>query len=92
MPDELLLGVAIFPNSEAAGWKNRNVAMAETLNHHLWFYDPSIKIDQWMVGERGTSWGADGRVLVHQTVWDQRGRLLMTCVREALVRLKDSHL
>lgn len=94
MSDELLLGVAIFANQEATGPRNRNVAMVATLNRHLWFHDPSVKVDQWMVGERGTSWGADGRVLIiRQSVWDQKsGRLVMACVQEALIQLKDSHL
>ncbi|KAK6859552.1 Acyl-CoA thioesterase 2 [Apiospora arundinis] len=94
MSDELLLGVAIFANSDALGGpKSRNVAMAVSLNHHLWFHDLGVRVDRWMVGERRTSCGADGRVLIHQKVWDhETGRLVMTCVQEALIRLKGPKL
>ncbi|KAK7961771.1 acyl-CoA thioesterase [Apiospora aurea] len=85
MSDEMLL--------EGTGPKSRNVAMAVTLNHHLWFHDPGARVDRWMVGERRTSSGADGRVLIHQKVWDhETGRLVMTCAQDALIRLKGPSL
>lgn len=93
MSDEILIGVALFANPEAVGPRNRNVAMAATLNHHLWFHDPTAKVDEWMVCERSTSSGADGRVMINQNVWNhQTGRLLLSCTQEALVRLKGSNL
>ncbi|KAK8075664.1 acyl-CoA thioesterase II [Apiospora hydei] len=93
MSDEMLIAVAIFANPDAVGPRSLNVAMAVTLNHHLWFHDPGVRVDRWMVGERRTSCGADGRVLIHQKVWDhETGRLVMTCAQEALIRLKGPSL
>lgn len=93
MSDELLLGLAIFANPGAVGPRSRHVALAVSLNHHLWFHDPSARVDRWMVGERRTSAGADGRVLIHQRVWDHAtGRLVMTGTQEALIRLKGPNL
>ncbi|KAK8064545.1 acyl-CoA thioesterase II [Apiospora phragmitis] len=89
MLDEMLLVVVIFANPEAVGPESRHVALAVTLNHHLWFHDPGVRVDRWMMGERRTSCGADGRVLIQQKVWDhETGRLVMTCAQEALIRLK----
>ncbi|KAI1504191.1 hypothetical protein F5X99DRAFT_372794 [Biscogniauxia marginata] len=46
--------------------------------------------DEPMLGERETSWGANGRVLVHQRFWNAKtGRLVMLGSQEGLVRLKD---
>ncbi|RYP24948.1 hypothetical protein DL765_000176 [Monosporascus sp. GIB2] len=91
MSDELLLGIAIFANPEVVGPQSRNVAMAASLNHHIWFHDPNVRVDEWMVGERWTSCGADGRTLIHQRIWDLKsGRLVMTCTQEALIRLKSA--
>ncbi|KAK8016930.1 Chromate transporter [Apiospora rasikravindrae] len=93
MSDEMLIAVAIFASPDAVGPRSRNVAMAVTLNHHLWFHDPDVRVDRWMVGERRTSCGADGRVLIHQKVWDhETRRLVMTCAQEALIRLKGPSL
>ncbi|KAK7986950.1 Thioesterase/thiol ester dehydrase-isomerase [Apiospora saccharicola] len=93
MSDEMLLGLPILANPDAVGPRSRNVALAVSLNHHLWFHDPTVRVDRWMVGERRTSAGADGRVLIHQRVWDHAtGRLVMTCTQEALIRLKGPSL
>ncbi|KAI0890574.1 Thioesterase/thiol ester dehydrase-isomerase [Annulohypoxylon maeteangense] len=91
--DENLLGVAIVSNPEHVGRGGRNVAMVASLNHNISFHDPNVKVDEWMVCVRNTSWGADGRVLVHQRMWDLKsGRLVMTTEQEALVRLKNAKL
>ncbi|KAK8121623.1 acyl-CoA thioesterase II [Apiospora sp. TS-2023a] len=57
MSDEMLLGLPILANPEAVGHRSRNVALAVSLNHHLWFHDPGLRVDRWMVGERRTSAG-----------------------------------
>lgn len=69
----------------------RNVVMNASLTHSISFHDPGVRVDQWLVVERETSWGADGRVLVHQRAWDfGTGRLVMSCVQEALIRLRGA--
>lgn len=91
--DENLLGVAVVANPRHVGRGGRNVTMVASLNHNISFHDPTVKVDGWMVCMRKTSWGADGRVLVHQRMWDWKsGRLVMTTDQEALVRLKNAKL
>ncbi|KAI1077305.1 Thioesterase/thiol ester dehydrase-isomerase [Whalleya microplaca] len=88
-----LLGVAIVANPHLVGKGGRNVSMVATLNHNISFHDPTVKVDEWMVCVRNTSCGADGRVLVHQRIWNlDSGRLVMTTEQEALVRLKTAKL
>lgn len=70
-----------------------SATIATSINHSVWFHDPDAKIDEWMVNERRTSWGADGRVLIHQTVWNQEtGRLVLTCIQEGFIRMKNGNL
>ncbi|KAI1298848.1 Thioesterase/thiol ester dehydrase-isomerase [Xylaria venustula] len=90
MSDQVLLGVALYSNPMKVGSGMRNVRMCATLNHTMAFHDPSVKMDDWVVAERETSWGGEGRVLIHQRIWSLKsGRLVMTCSQEAMVRLKD---
>ncbi|ETS84209.1 hypothetical protein PFICI_02234 [Pestalotiopsis fici W106-1] len=70
-----------------------NVTIETSVNHSVWFHSPSTRIDEWVACERRTSWGADGRVLIYQTWWSKEdGRLILSCVQEALLRLKTANL
>ncbi|KAJ2985342.1 hypothetical protein NUW58_g5585 [Xylaria curta] len=89
MSDQILLGVALYANPEKVGSRMQNVTMCATLNHTMAFHDPELKMDDWVVAERETSWGDEGRVLIHQRIWNlESGRLVMTCSQEVMVRLK----
>ncbi|KAH9885676.1 Thioesterase/thiol ester dehydrase-isomerase [Xylariomycetidae sp. FL2044] len=91
LSDELLMGCAAFANSAILGNRLQNMGMGASLSHNLSFHDPEVRVDQWMVCERHTSWGASGRVLLHQRFWSYGdGRLLMSCTQEALIRLRDA--
>ncbi|KAF3001159.1 hypothetical protein E8E14_006419 [Neopestalotiopsis sp. 37M] len=91
MSDTFMLGAALNASPERLGNKLRNLAMGTSLNHNLSLHDPSTRVDDWMLGERETSWGADGRVLIHQRFWNaQTGRLVMSGTQEGLIRLKKS--
>ncbi|KAI0134969.1 Thioesterase/thiol ester dehydrase-isomerase [Daldinia grandis] len=93
MSDQVFLFIAIYANPDKIGEKAHNVAMGATLSHSISFHDPTAKVDEWMVVERETSWGGDGRVLIHERIWNlQSGRLVMTCTQEALIRLRESKL
>lgn len=93
MSDEILIGVALYSNPDAVGPNNRNVAMAVSLNHHIWIHDPNIKVDEWIIGDRKTSCGAGGRVLISQRMWNHKtDRLVMSCTQEALIRLRGETL
>ncbi|KAK7932018.1 hypothetical protein PG985_002730 [Apiospora marii] len=92
MSDEGMLAIAILASPDELGDRVRNLAMAASLNHRISFHGPTVpQADAWMVLERETSWGGDGRVMMHQRTWDlNTGRLVMTCEQEALIRLKGS--
>ncbi|KAK8044061.1 hypothetical protein PG993_004085 [Apiospora rasikravindrae] len=64
-----------------------------TMNHTVWFHAPDVAVDDWLACERDTSWADDGRVLIRQRLWRRRdGRLVMSCVQEALARLQKPSL
>ncbi|KAK8124156.1 palmitoyl-CoA hydrolase [Apiospora kogelbergensis] len=66
-------------------------AIETTMNHSVWFHAPDVAVDDWLACERDTAWADDGRVLIRQRLWRRRdGRLVMSCVQEALARLNRS--
>ncbi|KAH9886889.1 Thioesterase/thiol ester dehydrase-isomerase [Xylariomycetidae sp. FL2044] len=90
LSDDHLLGSALLANPRAVGKGMRNVVLLTSMNHNISFHDPSARVDEWMLAERGTTWGSDGRVLVHQSIWNiKTGLLVMSGSQEALVRLKS---
>lgn len=89
LSDDLFIGSSMLANSEKVGAGLRNVSMGGSLTHNVSFHDPAAKADEWMVCERHTTWGGDGRVLSLQRLWNWKtGRLVMTGSQEALIRLK----
>lgn len=84
--DDLFFGTALAANPIAVGQGWRNLT---SLTHNVSFHDPHAKMDEWIVVERETSWGAMGRVVVHQKMWNrQTGKLILSGSQEALVRLR----
>jgi acyl-CoA thioesterase len=56
----------------------------------MWHHYPLVAVDKWLVSERETSWGAGRSAIITQRVWDLKsGQLALTCIQEALIRLKD---
>ncbi|KAF3026357.1 hypothetical protein E8E14_006687 [Neopestalotiopsis sp. 37M] len=93
MSDEFSFGPAMAANSGILGKGMRNISMAASLTHNVSFHDPHVKVDEWIVLERKTSWGAQGRVLVSQQMWSlETGKLVMSGNQEALIRLKGENL
>ncbi|CAJ2507043.1 Uu.00g082290.m01.CDS01 [Anthostomella pinea] len=93
LSDTYMLGCALNASPAMVGSKLRNVAMGTSLNHTLWLHEPTAKVDEWMLGERVTSWGSNGRVLIHQQFWNAwSGRLVMSGTQEGLIRLKSAKL
>lgn len=89
MSDEFSFGPALAANPMSLGKGLRNISMATSLTHNVSFHDPHVKVDEWIVLERRTSWGNEGRVLVSQKMWSlESGRLVMSGTQEALIRLK----
>ncbi|KAK7742430.1 acyl-CoA thioesterase [Diatrype stigma] len=91
--DKWLAATALNANPEAMGDRMGNLAMIASLTHTLSFHYPDVRVDEWLVAERETSWGADGRVMIHQKIWHVgTGRLSLDCTQEAVVRLKPAKL
>ncbi|KAI0388252.1 Thioesterase/thiol ester dehydrase-isomerase [Xylariaceae sp. FL0594] len=87
--DDLFFGIALAANPVAVGRGWRNVAFAASLTHNISFHDTDAKIDEWLVLERETSWGAEGRVMVHQKFWAREtGHLVLSASQEAVIRLR----
>lgn len=93
LSDEFSFGPALAANPKAVGKGMRNVAMGASLTHNVSFHNPQALVDEWMIIERETSWGAEGRVLVYQRLWNLKsGQLVLSGTQEAVVRLKDTKL
>ncbi|KAK8034002.1 hypothetical protein PG993_008997 [Apiospora rasikravindrae] len=87
--DEMSVGPALAANPLQVGRGFKNVALLASLTHNVSFHEPGARIDDWVVLERDTTWGAHGRVLISQRMWDMKtGRLVMTVSQEALILLK----
>ncbi|KAK8057979.1 hypothetical protein PG994_008427 [Apiospora phragmitis] len=87
--DEMSVGPALAASPQQIGRGFKNVALLTSLTHNVSFHEPRARIDDWVVLERDTKWGAHGRVLTSQRFWDMKtGRLVMTVSQEALILLK----
>jgi acyl-CoA thioesterase II len=93
LSDQNLLELLLFANWDEAPENLRDLAFSTTLTHHLSFHNLSARSDEWMMCEGSTSWGAHGRVFIHQRFWSlETGQLLMSCTQEALVGLGQARL
>ncbi|KAI1772799.1 Thioesterase/thiol ester dehydrase-isomerase [Hypoxylon cercidicola] len=93
LSDEFVYGTALATDLQAAGEGFRNLTMGATLTQTVSFHSPRARIDRWLLLERETSWGADGRVVVHQRAWDWgTGTMVYSGTQEALIRLKGPKL
>lgn len=91
--DKFLLGTALNANPEALGERMRNLSTAASLTHTLSFHDPDVRVDDWLVAERETSWAANGRVIIQQKIWHvASGRFILECMQEAITWLKPAKL
>jgi acyl-CoA thioesterase II len=80
-------------NPVDVGPKLCNLAVSASLNHNPFLHDPTARADEWMLGEKQTSWGSDGRVFIHQRFWNSKtGRLVMSGTQESVMRLKQGRL
>lgn len=91
LSDSYIIGPSLYANMSKVGRMIENVAMAVSLNHSVVFHDFDARADQWMVCERKSSWGGDGRVLTHQRIWNvETGCLVISCTQEGIARIKDA--
>jgi hypothetical protein len=66
MSDTHLLSTAWAARPAMLGPRLQNLAISVSLNHNLALHDPPARVDERMFGVRETSWGADGRAIIHQ--------------------------
>ncbi|KAI1824077.1 Thioesterase/thiol ester dehydrase-isomerase [Xylaria intraflava] len=88
--DEFFFGPAMAANPTAVGKGAKNVALGATLTHNVSFHDRNARMDEWIVLERETTWGSEGRVMVRQMFWDMAGKMISSSTQEALLRLKGA--
>ena len=72
------------------GEQGEQVAFMTTLNHTIWFHDPQVKVDDWLLSEKGITWAAANRCLIDRRLWSKDGKLVATCVQEGALRLKEN--
>ncbi|KAI1410689.1 thioesterase-like superfamily-domain-containing protein [Hypoxylon sp. FL1857] len=90
LSDTYLMSTALNANPGKVGRKMSNFMMGASLTSNISLHEPMAKVDEWMLGERETSWGSHGRVVIHQRFWNVKsGRLVMSGTQECLIRLKD---
>jgi len=66
------------------------VSMMVSLDHTIYFHNPrGFRADEWLFTEMESPWSGDGRGLVLQKIFTQKGELIATCVQEGVVRLKQ---
>lgn len=59
------------------------VGIMVSLDHTMYFHNPrGFRADEWMLSEMESPWSDDGRGLVFQRIYSQRGTLIATCVQE----------
>ncbi|KAI0476376.1 thioesterase-like superfamily-domain-containing protein [Xylariaceae sp. FL0804] len=91
LSDTYTLGAALNANPGKVGKHMRNVKMGATLTNSISLHEPTAKVDQWMLGERVTSWGDNTRAIIHQRFWDvTTGRLVMSGTQEIVIRLREN--
>jgi acyl-CoA thioesterase 8 len=63
------------------------VSMMVSLDHTIYFHNPrGFRADEWLFTEMESPWSGDGRGLVLQKIFTQKGELIATCVQEVGAR------
>ncbi|KAL9097929.1 MAG: hypothetical protein Q9165_000255 [Trypethelium subeluteriae] len=66
------------------------IGMMVSLDHTIYFHAPrDFRADEWLFTEMSSPWAGDGRGLVFQHIYTQKGKLVATCVQEGVVRLRQ---
>lgn len=69
-----------------------SLPVGATLTNNISLHEPTANVDERMLGERVTSWGDNGRAIIHQRFWDvKNGRLILSGTQEIVVRLRNAN-
>jgi acyl-CoA thioesterase-2 len=69
-------------------WR-RGEVMQSSLDHMIWFHEPDLRADEWLLYVTESPWGGHGRYLCRGSFFDRAGRLVASTTQEALCRLTD---
>ncbi|WP_439136205.1 acyl-CoA thioesterase [Pseudomaricurvus sp.] len=70
-------------------WYTPNLQSA-SLDHSLWFHEPLIRADDWMLYVMDTPWSGSARGFNRGSVYSREGKLIASAAQEGLLRLNDS--
>ena len=69
-------------------WR-RGEVMQASLDHMIWFHEPDLRADDWLLYVTDSPWAGHGRYLCRGSFFDRAGRLVASTTQEAMVRLTD---
>ncbi|CAJ0932127.1 unnamed protein product, partial [Mesorhabditis belari] len=84
--DSVLAGSAYLPHLI----NDFSFSMLFSLDHCVWFHEPIVKSDDWMLYECRSDKARGSRGFTEGRMWSRDGRVIMTATQEALVRSKGS--
>lgn len=81
--DMSLLGTCTLPHG--LSWIMGNV-MGVSLDHAIWFHDPDVRADDWLLYACDSPWAANGRGFNRGRVYTRDGRYVASVAQEGLIR------
>ena len=81
--DMTLLGTCALPHG--LSWSLGNV-MAVSLDHALWFHDPDVRVDEWLLYACDSPWADRARGFNRGRIFAADGRLVAEVAQEGLIR------
>lgn len=82
-----LLSTCMRPHG--INWHTPNL-MSASLDHSLWFHEPVISADEWMLYVMDTPWAGGARGFNRGSIYARDGRLIASATQEGLMRLTDT--
>jgi len=61
-----------------------------SLDHAVWFHEPEIRADTWMLYEMESDWSGAGRALARGRIFARDGRLIASVMQEGVMRIVDA--
>lgn len=83
-----LLGTCMRPHKLT--WYTPNLQSA-SLDHSLWFHEPLIQADEWMLYVMDTPWSGGARGFNRGSIYNQEGKLIASAAQEGLLRITDTN-
>ena len=81
--DMTLLGTCALPHG--LSWSRGNL-MGVSLDHAIWFHDPNVRADEWLLYTCNSPWADRARGFNRGKIFAQDGRLVAEVAQEGLIR------